>query len=320
MKKLALILGSLLVVGTVTQAKEIVAVPTPIVVEEATVVEQPVVVENVAVVEKAQPALRLTSVGQSLEVDNTSGGANIGESVLFLNQVNLATDNWTYGITGGVVFSSDTDHMFEDSHARMQLDAVRNFENAYAGVRWRAEDTYNRYYLRTGYNYGMFSGWMDVQSWVYDNGSKNQDKMELEMMPANVTLGPITVGYYLDYNNYSGAGQTTDHGMLQESYNHQIRAYLPVYTGEKLGLDLEYRLGLHNSKDFNNKKVAGYTVYKDFQYNSLTLNATYAVNDALDISTYYRYDINNFEAKDGAANTNSGKYYGEFAIGWNYSF
>lgn len=316
MKKNFLFLGAFLCIAGSAFAKEV--IEQPVVVENI----DTVVVEPVSVVTPVrEPIFNKVAVGQSLEIDNTSGGKNIGESVLFLNEVALGTENWDYSLVAGTVFSSDTDNLFEDSHARMQLEAIRNFENGFAGVRWRAEDDYNRYYLRTGYNAGMLSGWMDAQYWSFDNGSTDQDKVEIEIMPFNVTLGPVTLGYNLDYIDYTGAGQNTDHGTLEKSYSHQLRAYLPLYSKDKLNLDLEYRLGLHTKEDYSNTNdKIGYAVAKDFGYNAVIFNVNYAATENLDLSAYYRYDITDYESKGGPANTGSDKYYGEFFVGWLYSF
>ena len=102
MKKLGLLLGSLLMVGAVAQAKE--AVVAPVVVEETV---QEVVVAPI-VVEEAKPWLRLTSIGQEIEIENNSGGSNIGESVYFGNSVGLSTDNWNFGITAARFWDAAT--------------------------------------------------------------------------------------------------------------------------------------------------------------------------------------------------------------------
>nr|WP_307774387.1 hypothetical protein [uncultured Cetobacterium sp.] len=322
MKNKVFFLGALVALGTSAFAKEVIA--QPVIVEDTT---KEVVVEPVAVVEETVPVyvenklFTGVSIGQSLEIDNTSGGKNIGEDVIFMNEVGLSTQNWDYTVGAGNVFSSDTDDLYKDGTARMELQAIRNFENGFAGLKWRAQDEYNRFYLRTGYDYGMFSGWMDAQYWAFNTSADQQDKMELEIMPANITVGPVTLGYYLDYIKYSGDGNIQSNGAIQEdSFDHQLRAYLPVYENEKLALGLEYRLGLHNSAKY--KQDAAHRVYKDFEYNSLTLNANYAVTPAFNVFGYYRYDINNFESKGTghATNLDDGKYYGEFQVGWNYTF
>ena len=78
MKKVVLLLGALSLVSSVAYAKEVVPA-----------VEEVVVVEETPVVAPA-PMLRVTNVGQSLEIDNTSRSKDIGEGVHFANYVGLA--------------------------------------------------------------------------------------------------------------------------------------------------------------------------------------------------------------------------------------
>lgn len=321
MKNKFMLLSALVALGATSFAKEVVV--EPVVVEEAAEVQ---VVETAPVVETKSiyvdnNVFTKISVGQSLEIDNTSGDENIGEAVLFMNEVKLGTENWDFRMAAGTDFSSDSDDYYNDGTARIELEAIRNFDNYFAGFRWRAEDDYNRFYFKTGYEYGMFSGWMDAQYWSFDTTKSpdEQDKIEIEIMPANVKLGPVTVGYYLDYINYVGDGQGNGVNKLEESYDHQLRAYVPVFSNEKWAFDLEYRLGLSNDKEYN--RTTAHKTYDDFNYNALILNARYAVNESLDIYGYYRYDIKDYEEHDGkVADLDSDKYYGEFLIGWEYSF
>ena len=321
MKKKALLLGAILAVSSSAYAKEVLPA-----VEE---VQETVIIAEVT----PEPLIKSVTVGQSLEVDNTSGKKNIGEDVIFMNTAELSTENWDYTIGAGKVFSSDTHSreggLYGRETSRMELQAIRNFDNWFLGIKVQSNDDYDRWYLRTGYDYGMFSGWMDAQ--YYSQEKNNEDYGRIEIMPFNVTFGPIKVGYYLDYIDYTGKGQSQletsgdikpDGYILKKSADHQLRAYAPLYNGEKLDLSLEYRLGLHNSMDYSNlTKNEGYRVYKDFNYNAMIINANYALNDSFDIYGYYRYDISKFEAKDGTiTNEDNGKYYGEFQIGWAYTF
>ena len=44
----------------------------------------------------AESALRITNVGQEVEIENTSGGQDIGQSVWFKNMINLSYKDWTF--------------------------------------------------------------------------------------------------------------------------------------------------------------------------------------------------------------------------------
>ena len=150
MKKLALLLGALSLVSSVAYAKEVVPA-----------VEEVVVVEETAPV-AAAPALTVTYVGQSLEVDNDSGSSDIGEGVHFGNAVGLAYDDWTFDFFARKTWNMDTDNGIHSKGHRLQLDAWKNYENVALGVRYRGEKDKDSYYLRGKYNYGMFSGSLDV--------------------------------------------------------------------------------------------------------------------------------------------------------------
>ncbi|WP_297488265.1 hypothetical protein [uncultured Cetobacterium sp.] len=275
---------------------------------------------SVYITENKQVIFKEISVGQNIEIDNTAGGKNIGEEVIFLNEVILKTENWKYSLIGGVVFSSDTDDLFEDSHARMQIEAIRNFKYGFSGVRWRAQNDYNKYYFRTGYDYNIFSGWADLQYIAFNSNNPEQDCYELEIMPANIALGPVTVGYYLDYIKYTGRGTKEDSGLLQESFSHQLRTYFPIYSNNKLELNMEYRLGLHDTENYSETTNTGFRISKNFGYHSFILNADYSFTESVDLSAYYKYDISDFEDRGNPATPESGKYYGEFYLGWTYTF
>ena len=42
------------------------------------------------------PALKVTNIGQSIEIDNTSGGEDIGETVYFFNTLGLSYGDWNF--------------------------------------------------------------------------------------------------------------------------------------------------------------------------------------------------------------------------------
>ncbi|WP_297406470.1 hypothetical protein [uncultured Cetobacterium sp.] len=327
MKKLALILGSLLVVGTVTQAKEIIAVPTPIVVEDTTIV-QPVVVEDVAVVAQNQPTLRVTNVGQSIEVDNNAGSenGNVG-TIMLANTVGLATENWTFGVMARKGWNADTDNGFTNAgsdQSRIDLDAWRNFStengSTYSlGARWRQETNKDSFYLRTKYDVGMFTGYADAK-YVANEGSQNI--YEIETMPVKLTVGTVTMGYYFDGKYGVGSGTTTNEGRNINTTTSQIRAYFPIYKNDKIALTGEYRLGLHKADRATETKTTelkGTNDYKFAQYNRAQLSLDYNYTENLSFSTYYAYEITKPQQK-ATPSSNNQKYYGEFGLGWNYAF
>ena len=212
------------------------------------------------------------------------------------------------------------DGMHSDGH-RIDMDAWRNFDNFSVGARWRQEANMDRYLLRGKYNYGMFSGWVDA-GYQSENknekpGKGNNDLIYSEGMPVAVTVGPVTVGYYYEYKDWNGTSswRTTDE--YEGSLKHQIRLMAPLYTGEKLSVGAEYRYQFAHDMDYakehkwaeNNRHIA-------------IVNAAYAVTERLTVSGYYEYDLNKYELQDGHQGDRDQKddYYGEFGIGWTYTF
>ncbi len=181
--------------------------------EAAPVVEE-VVVEQEVVEVKAAPVLRVTSIGQSLEIDNDSnangrGQADIGD-VHFANTVGLAIgDNWTFELMARKTWSASIDdHENNDttgagmksSGHRVDLSATRHFENFAVGLKWRTEEDIEKFYIPVSYNYGMVSGWATPAFVNYDN--KSSDAWYLEAMPVIVKEEDIEKFYIPVSYNY----------------------------------------------------------------------------------------------------------------------
>ena len=206
MKKLALLLAALSV-ASVSYAKEVMP-------EAAPVVEE-VVVEQEVVEVKAAPVLRVTSIGQALEIDNTSGAEDIGEAVHLANTVGLAIgDNWTFELMARKTWSASMDDYVKDGKTysdgmksaghRVDLSATRHFENFAVGLKWRTEQDIEKFFLPVSYNYGMVSGWATPAFVNYDK--KSSDAWYLEAMPVIVKYGPVALGYYFEGEEELGSG------------------------------------------------------------------------------------------------------------------
>ena len=308
MKKLALLLGALSLVSSVAYAKEVVPA-----------VEEVVVVEEVKPVEA--PTLRVTSFGQGIEVDNNSGitDGDVGV-VMFSNSVGLAYgDDWTFGIMARKGWEMDTDDGIEGAGHRIDLDAWRKFDNFSIGARWRQEEDYDRFYLRGKYAYGMFSGNMDV-AYTSRNTEGGQDGWYFEGTPVAVTVGPVTAGYYLKSEKevMTGNGNNVDYW-----FRHQLRLSMPIYSGEKLNLGVQYGWEFANNIEYDSQFAGAYK--HDTNSHILWLNASYKVTENLTIDGYYEYDmfkwdVDGDEVIGNMANKETSKYYGEFYIGWTYTF
>ena len=316
MKKLALLLGALSLVSSVAYAKEVVPA-----------VEEVVVVEEAAPV-AAAPMLRVTNVGQYIEIDNysrhsseygdvTTDKLDIG-NVMLGHQVGLAYgDDWTFNLMARKGWNTDTDDGIHSEGHRIDIDAWRNFDNFSVGARWRQEANMDRWLGRVKYNYGMFSGWVDA-GYQFNNAAGKNDNIYSEGMPVAVTVGPVTAGYYYEYKDWNG----THHGDQTEELTHQVRLMAPLYTGEKLSLGAEYRYQFLQDKEFENRLDGSKVAWQENNRHIAILNANYALTENLSVYGYYQYEFNKYEVQDGTpADRDEGDdYYGEFCIGWNYAF
>ena len=307
MKKLALLLGALSLVSSVAYAKEIVPA-----------VEEVVVVEEAAPV-AAAPALTVTYVGQGIEVDNWSGSKNgdVG-TVHFGNSVGLAYDDWTFDFFARKSWNMDTDDGIHSSGHRLQLDAWRHFDNYALGFRYRGESDKDSYYLRGKYNYGMFSGSLDVAYRSYNENAGRHggesDAIYIETTPIAVQVGPVKVGYYFEADDIA---LNTSEGQQEHWWRHQLRLSAPLYSGEKLNVGLEYRWQFDSDREFDGTTTAPYKVENENSH-IVVLSASYAVTENLTIDGYYQYDMYDYDLENGAKE--SPKYYGEFYAGWTYTF
>lgn len=309
MKKLALLLGALSLVSSVAYAKEVVPA-----------VEEVVVVEEVKPVEAA-PALRVTSVGQYIEIDNESHATDgdIGE-VMFGNSVGLAYgDNWTFGLMARKTWIMDTDNGTHSNNHRIDLDAWRNFENFSVGTRWRSQKDYDRLYGRVKYNYGMFDGWVDV-AYQFNNTSEGNDAWYSEAEPIALTVGPLRFAYYYELTkgiesaDIANAVKPAD--FKEDDIVHQLRVSAPIYKGEKLSLGLEYRWQFAHDEEYDDAYKSG---WQERTEHIGIVSAAYKVTENLTVDGYYRYDFQDYEGKDGAKDADK-DYYGEFYAGWTYTF
>ena len=318
MKKITLLLGALSLVSSVAYAKEVVPA-----VEEVAVTETPVEVA-------AAPMLRVTNVGQYVEFDNTSGGEDIGESVHFANFVGLAYgDDWTFNFMARKTWSMDTDDGIHSKDHRLDLDAWRNFgDNFSLGFRFRNQDDFDRYYLRTKYSYGMFSGWIDAAYQSNNGADDHEDAYYVEAMPVVLTYGPAYIGYYFEadtiaVNTKAHAedkfGKDTSDSGFEHWWRQQLRVGTTLYSGEKLNVGLEYRWQFDTDAEYDMKyRNDGYDVIDTNHI--FVLSAGYNVTENFNINGYYQYELRDWEREGDNKSAKDDNYYGEFCIGWNYTF
>ncbi|MEG2348006.1 MAG: hypothetical protein RSB50_10045, partial [Cetobacterium sp.] len=289
--------------------------------KEVVVVAEPVV-EEVVIVEKDEPAFRVTKFGMWTENDNTAGHADGDIGLTYLaSDIGLASasGNWTYGVQAYKAWTLDSDEGVLDGedNERFQLDAWRHFNREedfkYSlGTRARLQNNYDRYYLRGKYSYGFVSGWVDLMYQSNNGTSNGRDEQKVEVMPLNMTFGPLTLGYF--FYGMKNTGENPTGERTPETLEHQLRAYFPLFAAGKFSSDVELRLGLkkdNKAGDRNSKAESDYD-FGDLQRYALATK--YAYSDRLTLSASYLYEIVKYST-DKRDN-----YYGEFVAGWDYKF
>ena len=267
-----------------------------------------------------EPALKVTNFGQSIEVENVSGNSNIGET-WFWNNLGMKYDDWTFSLQFGKQWDLDTDKGVVGNNGRVQLSAVKSFGNYYLGVKTRFQQNYDRYHLLAGWNYENFYGDYDFyyESQQGTDMSSTPDSLKMEIFPVGVKYGDFKAAWFIEGHKSVG-GERND---KEESYiTNQLRFYAPIYKGEKLTLNTEYRLTLMEDKDVY-KPTKGYVTVKDFGRHRVYLKSNYVVNDSLSVFLNYGYQISDYEGNSEEkvkANVDSDRYWGDVEFGWNYKF
>lgn len=315
MKKTLLLLGALSLISSAAYAKEVLPA----------VEEQPIVVEEVV---KAQPMLRVTDVGQYLEIDNTSGGEDIGQEVHFANYVGLAYgDDWTFGFMARKAWSMDTDDGIHSGDHRLDLDVWKHFNDNFSlGFRFRNQDDFDRYYLRTKYSYGMLSGWIDV-AYQSNNGNDEVDHEDAwygEAIPLQINYGPAYLGYYIEADTWgvdTVKNLNVEKAGFEHWYRQQLRLGTNLYNGEKLTVGVEYRWQFDTDVEYDTKYMAQRKTYaKDDERHIVVLSADYNVTENFSVGGYYQYEWRSYDRSGDHVEDKADNYYGEFQIGWNYKF
>lgn len=312
MKKSVLLFGALALVSANLYAKETLPTPVDEVVVEAEVIE-------------VEPALRITNMGQYLEIDNTSGGANIGEGVHFGNQIGLAYDDtWTFDLLARKTWSASTDNYVENGvkqkkgvHSngeRVELQAMRNFDNFAVGAKWRGDENYDRFYVPMLYNLGAISGWATPAYTFYNTESGQDDTFYLKAEPIQINYGPVQFAYF--FEGEKSTGKPTP-GYEDHWFAHQARIRGTFYSNDVVTLGAEYRYQF--ASDYSERNAQNIeTKYKNRKQVAI-LNASYNVTENLTIDGYYQYDFNRYHDFENKAPMDD-NYYGEFYLGWNYKF
>ncbi len=195
------------------------------------------------------------------------------------------------------------------------LDGTGNME-CY-GARFRGTTNYDRWYARWDWKHGML--WSAGDVWYQaENQDKDKDSLQFEVFPIGVQYGPVKVGYFLNYVENLG---TIKDGEKEDYIEHQIRAYLTLYKGEKLTLTTEGRFTLCADDGYKGDEP-GYKHYDDFGRVRVYLGADYKVNENLNVYAKYAYEFRDwkYEGDYSRASYSGEDNYQDIIVGWNYKF
>lgn len=266
--------------------------------------------------------LEIKKVGQELEIDNTSGGEDIGEKVKFSTAVELGYKNWTFGIEGKKEWKMDTVEGIKSKKAKMELEVVKSF-NDYLdmGVKFEGESDKDNYGFIYEYAQGFFTSEAEFTYSAVNTGEEGErDEFEIEAEPLGLQYRDFRITWYVDYVKTIGEVVESSQKYTLEN---QLRFYWDFYKGEKIDLTAEYRLGLNNTVKFSGEKSdvdEDEVEYKNFGMNALYISADYKATENLTIYGEYGYEIYDWEYISSGKNCNSGTYYGELTLGWKYKF
>lgn len=266
--------------------------------------------------------LEIKKIGQELEINNTSGGEDIGEKVKFSTSVELSYQDWIFGIEGKKEWKMDTVAGIKSRKSKFELEAIKSVnENLELGVKFEGESDKDNYGFTYEYAKAFFiSEGEFTYSAVNTGKNEERDEFEIEAEPLGFKYKDLKITWYIDYVKVLGEiPQNSEKYKLEN----QIRVYWDFYKSSKLDLSAEYRIGLNNKIKFSGNKIdvdEDEVKYKDFGMNAIYLSADYSVTKNLTIYGEYGYEIYNWQYINSGKTCNSEKYYGELTLGWKYKF
>lgn len=266
--------------------------------------------------------LEIKKIGQELEINNTSGGEDIGEKVKFSTSVELSYQDWIFGIEGKKEWKMDTVAGIKSRKSKFELEAIKSVnENLELGVKFEGESDKDNYGFTYEYAKDFFISEGEFTYSAVNTGKKEErDEFEIEAEPLGFKYKDLKITWYIDYVKVLGEiPQNSEKYKLEN----QIRVYWDFYKSSKLDLSAEYRIGLNNKIKFSGNKIdvdEDEVKYKDFGMNAIYLSADYSVTKNLTIYGEYGYEIYNWQYINSGKTCNSEKYYEELTLGWKYKF
>ena len=318
MKKLALLLGSLLVVGTTVAAKEAVVAPVEVS-KEVVVVAEPVA--EVIIVEE-EPTLKLSGLGYRFVSENRSGksNGNLGANHFRLVPKFSYGKNWEASIDARRYFTSNTkdsygpDKLFNKTKTRTLVNVTRNniFEDYSLGFTYDASNTLDEYDLTFGFApTNWFDGYV-VYGYGSNSASGASDYNYVEVLP-KLSYNGWAVGYY-----FEGTYNIENDG--QDEYQ-QVRFYTPKWNiTDKFAMAAEWRL----SVDSDFKGTAGERVFSESHSitdpgskNKAFARAYYQATPTFQVWGEFAYEFGKFEDGENSSRRSNRR---DITIGANHKF
>ncbi|SJZ87413.1 hypothetical protein SAMN02745174_01807 [Cetobacterium ceti] len=318
MKKIALLLGSMVILAGTAQAAEKEVTPVTVI-EDNTLIVAPVVNE--------MPKFRVTSITTGIWNENRSGKANgnIGSNNLRFYANFAYGDNWTGYLQTRRYFDSNTKSSYNDGkkgifikkNTKNYVSVTRNniYGNNSIGFTYEAGTAYDEYDLQ--YSFAptdYISGYV-----IYGYGARSDqdpDYNYIEVQP-RLSYKGWAMSYYFE-------GSYNVNSNKQGNYNfQQLRFFTPTYTYEKFSANVEWRTWLTASGKKEEKNVVtknyemGKNIKNPFDANRVYLKMNYALDNSTTVFTNLGYEIGKWESSSNS----SKKSYKEFIeVGLNFKF
>lgn len=318
MKKLALLLGSLLVVGTTVAAKEAVVVPVEVS-KEVVVVAEPVA--EVIIVEET-PKFRLTSLSGRIVSENRSGksNGNLGSNHFRISPSFAYGDNWTGFLEARRYFTSNTDSdygakkVFNKTYVRTLVGITRNniFDNYSLGFTYDAKKEIDEYDVTLGFAPVKWFNGYATYGYGSDSKKDGSDYNYVEVLP-KLTYNGWAVGYYFEGTYYT-------QNDAKEEYQ-QVRFYTPRWNvTDKLSVGAEWRLSVDaDFKNMNGEKdfSMSHSVTDPGSKNKAFARAYYQATDALQVWGEFAYEFGKFEDSEDSSRRSNRR---DITLGVNHKF
>ncbi|MGL5056631.1 MAG: hypothetical protein ACRC6A_04600 [Fusobacteriaceae bacterium] len=294
MKKLALLLGSLLVVGATVSAKEVVVAPVEVSKEVVAVAEP---VAEVVVIEEV-PTLKLTSIRTGLWSENRSGAknGNLGANNLRLETNFAYGENWTGSLNARRYFNSNSKDSygvhdeFDKAGTRTYVGVTRNniFDNYSLGYTYQTRDKRDSHTTEFGF---APTSWLDgylVYEYV-SRGGNDSDSNYVEFQP-KFSYNGWGVSYYFEAE-YNIEDDT-------EYEIQQVRLFTPKAKLGKFAVSGEYRGTItYDSKDGKGNDLYGVSQKVDnaFDVNRVYAKMTYGLTESTTLFTNIGYEFGKWQ-------------------------